>query len=293
MRKRRFTTVRETLLLFLRQGLLLSLCLLLGVSAPLSVCAEHLAQQVVRVGWYESPFNATSPKGRRSGYAYEYQQKIAAYTGWKYQYVKGSWPELLEMLKAGEIDLMSDVSFTEERSADMLFSSYPMGAETYYVFIDEENTEIKPGESSTLQGKKVGVNKNSFQEQLFRDWAKKAGIQVQVVPLMGSEQESVDMLKRGDIDAYVTLDAYGELGSYAPVFKIGQSEFFFAVNKSRRDLLNELDSALGKIQDENRFYNQQMYDKYVSTIGTNTFLPPDEVDWLSSHGPIRVGYRDN
>ena len=71
--------------------------------------------KVVRVGWYDSQFNYSDRFGRRSGYAYEYQQKIAAYTGWTYEYVEASWPDLFDMLKKGEIYLLSDVSYTKER----------------------------------------------------------------------------------------------------------------------------------------------------------------------------------
>ena len=50
----------------------------------------HAENKVVRVGWYDSPFNYTDKFSRRLGYAYEYQQKVAAYTGWTYEYVTGS-----------------------------------------------------------------------------------------------------------------------------------------------------------------------------------------------------------
>ena len=94
----------------------------------------HDTQKVVRVGWFDSSYNTVDPFGRRSGYAYEYQLKIAAYTGWSYEYVTGSWSELLSMLIKGDIDLMSDVSYTAERSERMLFPELPMGAEEYYLF---------------------------------------------------------------------------------------------------------------------------------------------------------------
>ena len=45
---------------------------------------SHADTKTVRVGWYESPFNIIDETGRRSGYAYEYQRKIAAYTGRQY-----------------------------------------------------------------------------------------------------------------------------------------------------------------------------------------------------------------
>ena len=51
---------------------------------PVTASAQKV-KQVVRVGWYDSPFNMKDQFGRRSGYAYEYQQKIAAYTGWDYE----------------------------------------------------------------------------------------------------------------------------------------------------------------------------------------------------------------
>ncbi len=65
---------------------------------------------------------------------YEYQLKVAAYTGWKYQYISGSWPKLLQMLISRDIDLLSDVSFTPEQAESMLFPTLPMGSEDYYLF---------------------------------------------------------------------------------------------------------------------------------------------------------------
>ena len=120
--------------------------------------------KIVRIGWYESPFNTHDSFGRRSGYAYEYQMKVAAYSGWEYEYVNGSWTDLLEMLKDGRIDVLSDVSYTAEREKEMLFSELPMGTEEYLIFITPSNKEITSRDYSTLNGKRVGINKGSIQE---------------------------------------------------------------------------------------------------------------------------------
>ena len=125
---------------------------------------------LVRVGWFESQFCQTTPDGSLSGYAYEYQQNIAAYTGWKYEYVKGSWAKLFEMLKKGEIDLLADVYFTDEHSKEIIYSENPMGFEPYYIFVSRKNNEITPANLFTLNGKKVGVYKNSYQEELFKNY---------------------------------------------------------------------------------------------------------------------------
>lgn len=41
------------------------------------------SRKKVCVGWYESKFHQTDRYGRKSGYGYEYQRKVAAYTGWE------------------------------------------------------------------------------------------------------------------------------------------------------------------------------------------------------------------
>ena len=251
--------------------------------------------QVVRVGWYDSPFNYEDKFGRRAGYGYDYQQKIAAYTGWTYEFVYGTWPELFQMLRAGQIDILSDVSYTKERAAEMLFTSLPMGAETYYLYIAASNNEISAHDLSSLNGKKVGVDANSYQAGLFREWAAINGITAQLIEFTEHEKKVLKMLERGEIDAYVTLDIYEDDENHllVPITKIGQSDFFFAVNKNRHDLLNELNFALGKINDENHFFNNQLYEKYLRSSGTNALISNDEVNWLSQHGAIKVGYLDN
>lgn len=285
-------------------ALLLSFVLVAACMVPTAVFAQDSdeaahsgnaanSNRTVRVGWYESPFNSTDQFGRRSGYAYEYQRKIAAYTGWSYEYVEGSWPELLQMLKNGEIDLLSDVSYTDERAGDMLFDSLPMGTEAYYLFISSEGAGIDSQDYSSLDGKKVGVNQGSLQKDLFLEWEQAHGVQAQIIELTSSVEESLQKVRSGELDALVTLDSDVDPESETPVWKIGSSDFFFAVNKNRPDLLTELDAAMSRLQDENRYYSQKLYEKYFKKTQADPFLSSDELAWLSRHGTIRVGYQDD
>ena len=267
------------------------LCLLFLL--PAAAFAETKEPKVVRVGWYDTPFNYKDSFGRRTGYAYEYQRKIAAYTGWKYEYVEGTWPELLKMLEDGRIDLMSDVSFMEERTNYMLYASIPMGEELYFLYVAPNNREIQTDDYATLNGKKVGVTANSIQRGLFLDWAKARGIEVEILDLECLEAESLRKLKLGEMDAFVTLDTYGDPETAVPLWKIGSSDFYFSVSRDRTDLLAELDSALNRIQDENKHYAEELSEKYLKNAGTNEYLTLDEREWLEAHGPIRVGYQDH
>ena len=271
-----------------------ALCLILAMVFVLPFVA-HAEQsgKTVRVGWYESPFNITDQHGRRSGYAYEYQRKIAAYTGWTYEYVDGTWPELLQMLMDGEIDLMSDVSYTPERAQQMLYTDLPMGSEEYYLFITKSNTEITAEDLSTLNGKKVGAYKGSVQIGLFQEWEKAHGVNAEIVELTASVEECLQMLQDGEIDVYLALDSFGDQIHNTAVALVGSSHFYFAVRQDRKDLLSELNGAMTRIQTEDRRFNEEMAEKYTVTTSANLGLTQKEETWLDSHGPIRVGYQDD
>ncbi len=275
-------------------AIILFAALILNVFLPVTVLAKggDEGKKVVRVGWHEPPYFIIDENGRKSGYSYEYQRKVAAYTGWEYEYVEGTWSDLLQMLKEGKIDLMSDVSYSEERTKDMLFTSLPMGTESYYIFISPDNEEISSDNLSTLNGKRIGVTEGSIQKEYFLEWERIHGINAELVEVNGTEEEALKMLGT-ELDAHVTMDVYGTPETAVPVCKIGSSDFYFAVSKKRPDLVTELDAALNRIQDENKYYDQQLHDKYLKSAETNLYLSNLERKWISNHGAIRVGYQDN
>ena len=53
---------------------------LLFCCLALSGLSSWAKEKIVRVGWYDSAYNLIDKQGRRSGYGYEYQRRIAANT---------------------------------------------------------------------------------------------------------------------------------------------------------------------------------------------------------------------
>lgn len=269
----------------------------LGVILFITLCPmlpfrAKAAPREVRVGWHEEPYFIKDHNGRASGYSYEYQQKIAAYVGWEYHYVEGGWAELTEKLKTGEIDLLANMSYSEERAKDYLFSSFPMGTESYYVYVSPNNQEITSAEYHSLDGKRVGVSKGTIQTELFLQWEKEHNVKTELIETRGTEEESLRLLG-SELDAFVTMDVYADPKTAVPVWKIGASDYYFAVSKKRPELLAELNDAMSRIQDENAYYNYQLSDKYLNHVETNLYLSVEEQEWLSGHGKIRIGYQDN
>ena len=281
--------------IYKKRMLVIVLCLVIaigGLISPLSVYAQGEVK-TVRVGWHEAPYFIEDQYGRWSGYSYEYQCKVAAYTGWNYEYVFGTWSELMQMLLDGKIDMFSNLSYTEERAQKILYSSIPMGTEAYYVFVSPSNTEITSEDYMTLSGKRVGVTKGSFQKEAFLSWAADHGIEVDLVEMSCTDEESIRLLGK-EFDAFVSVDVYGNPEWATPVCKIGSSDFYFAVSRDRQDLLIELEAAMNRIQDENKYYNEQLHDKYLANTETDRYLSAREQNWLDEHGKtIRVAYQDN
>ena len=279
----------------MRRPLTFLLCAmaLMTMLMPFAAAAQEPDEKVVRVGWYDSSFCYWDEFGRRCGIDVEYQEKISAYTGWTYEYVEDSWSNLFQMLKNGEIDLLSDVSFKPERTQYMSFPDLPMGSEAYYIYIDAENREITAENPASFNGKRIGVNAGSIQEGFLREWAERNGLSVEIVPLDVGEAESLEMLTRGEIDGYTTVYSFGSEQKIVPVFRVGASEYFYAVNKSRPDLLAELNMAMSGIQDEDPDFRLRISENSNYNTNTNIYLTAGQEDWLKAHGAIRIGYRDD
>lgn len=291
----RYNCMRKKLSLASRlMALVVCFALLCAFLPPLVSYAGMPEKKKVRVGWYESTYCYYDANGKRDGLAYEYQQRIAAYTNWEYEYVEGNWDELYHMLENGEIDLLSDVSYKKERAGQVLFPSMPMGSETYYMYIVAGNTKLDPSDISTFENATIGAVPDSVPKELLEKWAQDNGITIEIPDLSGyTIKESFDKLKNGELDAYIYFDAMGNDEVCLPVFDIGESDYYFAVNKERPDLLNDLNQAIFRIRNEDPHYNQRLYERYIFPVSTSTFLTESELRWLQDNGPIRIGYRDD
>ncbi len=269
------------------------LCLILYITVlSLPVSAEEAKSRTVRVGWYEGTYNITGPNGERRGYSYEYQQEVAAHTGWKYEYVEGSWPELMSMLKKGQIDLLGGISYAEERSTSMLFSELPMGGEKYYLYVDSSNTAISISDLSTLNGKRIGMLPDSVPARMFHEWEKSHGVSTQQVDITGVD-DARQKLQNREIDGFLLNESpQWERDNISPALLIGGSYNYFAVSKKRPDLKEELDQAMQKIERENPFYTDDLYKRYLSANSLET-LTDEEQNWLEQHGAVRIGYLKN
>lgn len=266
--------------------LCLSVLLLLACLPLQALAAEG---KVVRVGWYEGGYNITGPNGERSGYGYEFQQTVATYTGWRYEYVKGNSMELLEKLQRGELDILNCMSYTPERAQHVLFSSMPMGREQYYLYADIDKTGISPSNLRSLEGKGVSMMASSMMETAFSNWEKQQGLHTKHV-FASSIEERKRLVAQGAAEAVVATELLPmKQEGLSAVTLVGSSDIYFAINKNRPDLKAELDEAMSRIQQDRPFYPEELYKQYM-TVAAVPVLSKDEQAWLAQHGKIRIGF---
>ena len=248
--------------------------------------------EVVKVGWYEDSYHITGKNGNRSGYGYEYEQAVSAYTGWDYDYVTGNWEELLKKLQDGEIDLMSSLSYTDERAKTMLFSDLPMGEEKYYLYADLANSDISASDISSLNGQSIAMMENSVQTTQFYDWEKKYNVKTKHV-FVNSMDQAMEMFGKHEIQGVISTETSIWVNTgLSAVFTTGGSEIYYGINKNRPDLKEELGSAMRAMENDKPFYSDDLYKQYIATQSV-AVLSSDEQEWLKQHGAIRVGYLEN
>ena len=268
---------------------MLCLLLLLSVALPVKAAAETAPAKVVRVGSFEDTFNYVNEKGARKGYGYELLQTLSGYTGWQFEYVTCDWSDCFEKLENGEIDIMGGVSYTEDRAEEMLFSDEPMGEEKYYLYADLSREDITASDFKTLNGKKIGVLMGAESEVMLTEWEEKYGLKTQHVNIANNE-DAKQKLANHEIDCFVSLEEsfWTELG-ISTITRVGSSGIYYAINKDRPDLKEELDNAMRALEDADPFYTADLYKKYFS-LDYIPALTGEEKAWLKEHGAIRMGF---
>ena len=266
----------------------------LGAVMPAPALAAQSDQQIktVRVGWLvnNEGFQDGNPGERLSGWGYEYLQTLSYYTpGWQYEYVSGTFTELMDMLETGEIDLMPNISYSEERAQKLLFSSNPEGIERYYIYAKPDRDDLSKGDPQALQGLTIGCNPGVMQTIVGQQWLASEGITCTYKEMPGGG-DLFAALANDEVDATIMNDTISS-PSASPMFYVGSSDYYFAVPKSRPDLMDDINSAMAAINRVNPRFNDEVKSNYSAQNSGSSSLTGDERTWLKeNNNTVTLGY---
>jgi len=284
---------KKSVVLFAYIFVILGIWMMLSVHCQAAETNNDEKQsQTIRVGSFEDTFNYVDKNGVRRGYGYELMQALSGYTGWKFEYVKCDWSNCFDKLENGEIDIMGDISYTDERAQKMLFSDEPMGEEKYILYADLSHTDIETSDFKAMDGKRVGVLMGTEPEIMLREWENKNGIHTKHVNVK-NDDDVEKKLANHEIDCFVSLEesTWSEQG-ISSVTTIGKSGIYFAINKERSDIKTKMDHAMRQLEQDSPFFKADLYKKYF-TLDYKQSLTGKEKSWVEEHGGIKIGFLNN
>ncbi len=230
---------------------------------------------------------------------------VAEQEGWNLEFVFGSWPECLERLKAGEIDIMVDVALSEERAREYDFSRETVFINWGTVYA---GPELNLGSLFDLDGRKVAVMKGSIHtegENGIRQLCDKFDIKCEFIEVENYEKV-FELLDQGQADAGVVNRIYGTLleeryrvKKTPIVFDPARLKFAFPKGAPlSRHLAQKIDAHIGLLKSDPDSAYYRIIDSYLQGIDfkqvnveriRNIDLTLDELTWLRNHPTIRVG----
>ena len=281
-------------MLSLRRILAVGCVLLLAVMLiPIQAFAVENDPEVIRVGYYENEvFQEGAGDGLvKTGYAYEYYRKISEYTGWKYEYVYGGFSELYQMLLDGKIDLLAGLAYRDDREGLIGYPDAAMGSESYYLVRHDTDTDITQ-DTDTLNGRKIGVLDSAMISTL-NTFLQEHAIQAEVTVfpdytgLFGAfDSHEVDILVAESDGAYGRDHA-------VPLLVFGSADYYLCVSIQRPDLLSSLNEAQSRLAEEEPNFLYSLSAKYYPASITARAFSEAELEWISSHDTLHIGYLEN
>ena len=266
--------------------------LLLSFFTTVNAAEKEAPEKTIRVGAFGDTFNYVTEKGMRKGYSYELLETLEGYTGWNFEYVACNWTDCFEKLQNGEIDILGDISYTDERTDTMLFSDGPMGVEKYYLYANFSSDDISSADFKKLNGRRIGVLLGAKPETMLTEWELKNGLKTIHVNIE-SREDALVKLESGEIDCFVSLEgSFWADKDVSIITRIGRSNIYFAINEGHPEIKKKLDLAMRQLEEDRPFYMSDLYKQYFSSDYTPV-LSYEEKLWLKKHGAIRMGFLVN
>ena len=268
----------------------LALSLTIAAPAAYADSGSDTETKTVKIGYYE---NEVFEEGARDdvpkkGYAYEYYQKLSEYTGWKYEYVYGSFSVLYQKLIDGKIDMLAGLAKKEEREGIIGYPDAPMGSETYNL-IKHVNDNKVTADPSTMNGRKIGVLESAVADSL-----KKYLDEHKITADVKVYSDNKDMFEDFDKDVIDVLAVEGD-GAYGRnnvevLCSFGASDYYLCVDINNKKLLKELNTAQMTLDAEEPNYITSLRAKFYPISVASRAMSDAEKKWIKNNDSITFGY---
>lgn len=266
---------------------LIAIMLICGISVTANA-AENGKTRTVKIGCAESiGYYMQDDDGNISGYGYDYEKILSQYTGWKVEYVYGTWAELNEKAAKGEIDLLGFMIQTKERQEKLDFADMSSGVSTSCLVTKKDNDTYAYEDYDSFDGMTIGYQKADGNLEDFRKWCELHSFTVNLIEYK-SDTEVFDALNTEEIDAGMVTN-YSNLENYNIIAKLFPKDFYYAVSKGHEEILNELNLALKELDTYYPDIEEMLYEDFYDKLnGQKTAFTEEEKAYLETNPVVSV-----
>ncbi|MBP2030286.1 signal transduction histidine kinase [Methanohalophilus levihalophilus] len=233
-----------------------------------SVCPVGAQGETIKVGvaQYE-PVIFIDDTGEASGFTVDVLEHIAAQENWAIEYVPGSWAESLERLESGEIDLLTDVVYSEERDKIFDYSSEFVILEWGQVYTHHDSAihSVFDLDKKTV----VAVQGDLFYAN-FRSYAANFGVNCTYVEVADYDR-LFEAIEGKSADAGIVGKRYNpehkdEYHIHETSIVFSPFQMYFAVpNGTNQDILKTLDEHMVLLKGDSESVYYQAEAKWFET----------------------------
>lgn len=231
------------------------------------------AATIVRVGVYDNnPLVFIDDDGKPKGIFIDLLEHVATKEQWELKYIPGSWPECLDRLHSGEIDLLTAIAYSRERKKKYNFTYETVITNWGQVFV-KNNSEITS--VLDLESKKIAVKMDDIHFFGLRDLTSKFNMECRFIEADGYDTV-FELIEADRVQAGVVNRLFGIQNQ--PRYSLQETPIMFnpievrfaAPKQSKMDYLDTIDIHLRRMKIEK--------DPFYTTTLKKWLVPPSE--WM-------------
>lgn len=242
----------------------------------------------IRVGYCnDDTIVQKSPKGYFNGYGYDYLMEVSKYTGWEYEFVRGTIDECLEWIKTGKIDLLGPMQYTPERAEYLSYPDYEFDYGDGVLYTRQENKSICYEDFSAFNGMAVGMIKGNHNNLVFKDYAEKNNF-AYITKYYDDVQQAIDALELGKVDSIVASSTV-DSNELKIIDRFNLAKTYFVTSKQNTEMFTELNGALNQIFKQDIYFALKLSQKYYQRKRSNVVdFTREELDYIEQHSKLRL-----
>ena len=260
---------------------ILCLVVFMTMFLPATAYAAETENKTIRVGYFAFPGyhevyqDENGTHGR--GYGFDFLQFLRKYTNLNFQYIgyENSWQEMLDMLRSGEIDMVTSARKTSQREKEFAFSS-SIGTSNAELCVRLEDSRFGLNDYGSFDGMTIGVLSGNSRNADLAALAQEKGFSYRTVEFE-DESELTEALHNGEVDGIVASSLRKHTDEKI-VARFALEDFYVIVRKEDTGLLDEINRGIEQMDRNEGDWRNKLFYKYTTNNleGELSFTPEEQ-----------------